>query len=436
MNISVVGLGRVGLPLALVLADGGHNVLGIDRDNALLLKLQSKECPFYEPGLADLLRRHINGRIKLSDRVSDATKAGDTICITVGTHLSASRSPLLENLYQVADELASPDLRGKLIICKVTVPLGTTMSLKAYLEEKSGLACGSDFYLAFSPERIVEGKAIEETRRLPVIVGGVDQRSHRKAVDFYKATGGRVIEVENATAAELVKLIDNSYRCTIFAFANDIALVAERYGLDAGALIHAANDGYPRNNIPFPSCGVSGYCLTKDPLYLEASFADIAKERGFPSLWFSGRKTNDYMPLHTVDLTEEALRERDRTVRMAEVLVCGVTYKENIDDVRASHGIEIAGELERRGARVSVYDPWPPQEIDLGFRRYDEVGEAFAGKDAVIFTVKHRQFVEWKGARLRQLMSYMRTPVLIDGWNIFPEMAKDSRVTYRGIGNK
>ncbi len=436
VHVGVIGLGRVGLPLALVLAKHGYKVFGVDSNTALLQKLRNKETPFAEPGIAELLDCYMNERVEVSDKISHAVKNCDIILVAIGTHISQDNIPILDNIYGLVDELGNENLKGRLIIFKTTLPLGTTVKLKDILEEKANLKCGADFFVAFSPERIVEGKAIEETETLPNIVGGVDERSQQETIEFYKTIGNKVVAVKNSTAAEFVKLIDNSYRSTTFAFANDVALLAEKYGLDAGELIGAANDSYPRNNIPLPSCGVSGYCLTKDPLYLESSFGDITEERGFPSLWFSGRRINDYMPIHTLNLAEEALREHDRELKGAEILVCGVTYKENVDDFRASHGIDIAKKLKQRGAKVYVYDPWLAPEVDLGFKRCDEATEAFRHKDAVIFTVKHHQFIEWRGEQLRQLVSSLKTPIIIDGWNMFPEMAGDRRITYKGIGAK
>jgi nucleotide sugar dehydrogenase len=435
-HVGVIGLGRVGLPIALILAKSGYKVFGVDNNVALLQKLRNKEAPYQEPGIAQLIDRYMNEEIKTSDRIGHAVNNSDVILVAIGTHISQDGVPTLDNIYGLVDELGYENLKGRLIIFNTTLPLGTTIKLKDILEERTNLKCGVDFLVAYSPERMVQGKAIKETETLPHIVGGVDTRSQQEAIEFYQTIGNKVVAVENSTAAEFAKLIDNSYRSTIFAFANDVALLAEKYGLNAGEVIWAANDSYPRNNIPFPSCGVSGYCLTKDPLYLESSFESITVERGFPSLWFSGRRTNDYMPVHTSNLTEEALREQGRELRGAEILVCGITYKENVDDIRASHGIDIAEELKQRGANVSVYDPWLAPEVDLGFNRCNEATEAFRHKDAVIFTVKHQQFMEWKGEQLMRLVSSLKNRVIIDGWNMFPEIAGDKRITYRGIGVK
>jgi len=303
------------------------------------------------------------------------------------------------------------------------------------IEEKTGLECGKDFYLVFSPERVLGDKAIVEMQSVPKIIGGIDKVSAEKAVDVYKTIGGKIIVLENPEAAELIKLVDNAYRQTMFAFANDVALIAERFGLDAYEIIKAANDSYPRNRVPFPSAGVSGYCLTKDPLYLETSFKDVAERRGFQSVWYNARKTNDYMPAHVVELLEKQLTKVGSSLEGANVLVCGITYKENVDDIRSSHGLEIAKMLEEKGVNVFVWDPYVHRPNAMAYKIVDDIEEVIQNIDALIFTVKHDEFMKLnENNEILRILEKMRNQVLVDGWGIFRKLKNKKHVYYACVG--
>ncbi|PIT85794.1 hypothetical protein COU36_01245 [Candidatus Micrarchaeota archaeon CG10_big_fil_rev_8_21_14_0_10_59_7] len=427
MKVCVIGLGRIGMPMAALCAAKGHTVIGVDKGEAALKAVADAEPLFEEEGLADTMRKN-KPRLSATSDIAKAVAASDVVVVTIGTTITEDGKPVLDNAYDVARGIAEAKPRGKTVIFKPTLPLGTTRLLVAEIEKKSGLKCGKDFFAAFSPERIVEGKALEEMEHLPKVIGGMDAESARRAAEFYRTLGGEIVIVEKPEAAELVKLIDNSYRSTMFAFANDVALVCERWGLNAYDVVSAANQGYKRNNVKKPSCGVSGYCLTKDPLYLESGFASAAKERGFPSLWKRGRDINDYMPTHTLGLLKDALAESGRPLKGARVAICGATFKENVDDVRNSHGIRMADELRREGAEVSV---WDPRAERIGFPRKKSAEDAFDGADAVVFTVPHDEF---KPLDVASLAKKMRTPVIVDGWGLFTKLRGSKGYRCVGVG--
>jgi len=302
------------------------------------------------------------------------------------------------------------------------------------MEEKTGMRCGEDFFVAFCPERVLGDKAISEMESLPKVIGGMDKLSSQKAADIYESIGGKLIVVDRPEAAELIKLMDNAYRQTLFALANDFALVAELYGINAYELIKVANDNYPRNNIPLPSAGVSGYCLTKDPLYLEAAFKEIASKRGFPSVWYWARKANDYVPIHVIDLLRRKLTSLGKNLEDANVLVCGISYKENTEDIRHSHGLEIAAKLREEGANVFLWDPHV-HERNLAFQIVEDPKEVLETLDALIFTVKHNEFVQLNyDDVILHMAEKMRTPVIVDGWGIFQKLAGQKDVHYTGVG--
>ena len=414
--VSVVGLGRIGLPIALSTAAKVRYVFGVDVDPVLVQELKRGHIRLNEPGLRELFNS-CRERFEPTSDLQKAMLQSNVLLCCVGTRRFAENRPNLRVLWRIIKDLAQPEIKDKLIVLKTTVPIGTTRELANYIEKTTGMRIDRDFYMAFSPERTVEGKAVEELRKLPVIVGAVGEESLQRALQFYRSTEADVVNVGNAEAAELVKLVDNSYRITKFAFSNDISLIAERIGVDSFKVIEAANYRYPRNDIPYPSCGVSGYCLTKDPHYLEEAFRAIRKDRGFSSIWMNARRSYDYRVKLTVAQIEQFLLKKGTRIGKSRALVCGIAFKSNIDDIRDSHGIEIARELVKKGAQVSIWDPWIKTGLDE-FPMHNSPLAAFKAKDVAIFTVAHKQFFE-VARKIRRLTTHMRIPLIYDGAGIF-----------------
>ena len=434
-NVCVIGLGKIGLPLALLLAKAGHRVIGFDVDPCTLLKIRNNNLN-WSISEKILLEQFLGERLFITEDLRVALSESEVVFIAIGTGICSDGTPELSNLFGLVEKIcANPDeVKGKTFVLKSTLPVGTTRKIATLIEEKTGLRCGADFFLAFCPERVLGDKAISEMASLPKIIGGMDKASSEKSAHICETIGGKLIIVDRPETAELIKLADNAYRQTLFAFANDLALLAEQYRINAYKLIRAANDSYPRNNIPFPSAGVSGYCLTKDPLYLEVAFKEIASKRGFSSLWFWARKTNDYMPIHVIDLLRQKLVMVGKNMRDSNILVCGITYKENTDDIRASHGLEIAARLCKEGANVFLWDPHV-QERDLEFQVVDDPKEVLETLDALVFTVKHDEFVQLNDDDAIILMlSKMRTPIIVDGWGIFQKLVGRKGVHYTCVG--
>lgn len=434
-NVCVVGLGRIGLPLALLLANAGHRVMAVDADPCTLHKISNNSLN-RSKNLKILLDQLLDSRLFITGDLQSALSESEVVFAAIGTGVCSDGTPELSNLFGLVEKLCVDpnEVKGKTFVLKLTLPVGTTRKVAALMEEKTGLRCGSDFFLAFCPERVLGDKALSEMASLPKIIGGMNKASSEKVAHIYETIGGKLIFVDCPETAELIKLTDNAYRQTLFAFANDLALLAERYGISAYELIRAANDSYPRNNIPFPSAGVSGYCLTKDPLYLEAAFKEIASKRGFSSVWYAARKTNDYIPIHVVDLLREKLLSEAKNTKGANILVCGITYKENTDDIRFSHGLEIASQLRKEGENVLVWDPIV-HERDLEFQMIDDPKEVVETLDALVFTVKHDEFVQLNdNDAIISMLHKMRTPIIVDGCGIFQRLAGRKDIHYVGIG--
>jgi len=371
MKAVVIGLGRIGLPLALVAADSGIKVVGVDIKKTLIQMLKEKKEPFYEPMLRELLEKHCQKKFyaKLQEEAVGDIEEADYIIITVGTEfVKYPEKPKIDRIFSIIDNILKIGIRGKTIIIRVTLPIGYTDKIRKKIE-KTGLKEGKDFYLAFVPERIMEGKAIEE-----------------------------------------------AWRNTRFAFANELAFLAEKNGIDVIEAIEAANKGYKRNQIPIPG-PVSGYCLGKDPYILEGAFEEIIEKRGFNSVWYYGRKANDW-------LIDKIVEEVDGKK----------------DDFRYSHGIEIARILVNKGYLVSVCDPFIdknhytklPKDLEERVRKFNSLENAIKDIDTIIFTVPHSEYLNLD---LKNLVKGRKSPLrIIDLWNIFKNKMKDEAIVYVGLG--
>ncbi len=430
MNVTIFGLGRIGLPIALVSADSGYRVFGLDVNKRLVSELKSGIVPFQEPGLDELLKKHVRKNFfpMLPDEGIGKVKESEYILICVGTQFTRyPEKPTLDRLFRIVEDIVAQGIKDKTIIMRVTLPIGTLDKVKRRMEEKSGLKEGYNFWLGFVPERLMEGKAIEEEKNLPKIIGTYSDESFRHISSFFEKVGGELIRVSNPKTAEFIKLIDNSWRNTKFAFANELAYLAERNGIDVMEAIQSANRGYKRNQIPIPG-PVSGYCLGKDPYLLELGFESVEKERGFNSVWYYGRRANDWM-----------LEKVANEVRGKKILIAGLTFKGDIDDFRYSFGIYLAEELVKRGYEVFVHDPFMgknyyttlPDNLDVKICK--DVLSCAREVDTLIFATNHSQYYE---LNIHLLDSSLEKELLIlDLWNIFYK--KDvglKRIEYLGFG--
>jgi len=436
-NVCVVGIGRIGLALALLLAKAGHRVFGVEINPQTLRKLRGvKETGKNFTPENMMLHRFLDKRLFLTEDLHVGISRSEAVFIAIGTGISSDGKPELSTLFNLVEDICSKpgDVSGRLFVLKSTLPVGTTREIVSVMEQRTGMQCGKDFFVAFCPERVLGDKALSEMASLPKIIGGYDKKSSRKAAKIYRTIGGKIIVAQSPEMAELIKLVDNAYRQTRFAFANDLALLAEHFKLNAYELVKMANDSYSRNDIPFPSGGVSGYCLTKDPLYLERGFSDVAIKRGFPSVWFSARKANDYMPVHMIDLLKQALSRVGKGLEGSNILICGIAYKENTEDIRSSHGLEIASRLRGEGAKVFLWDPCV-HEKNLQFPMVNNPEEALTAMDALVLTVKHREFIKMsEDPKIIQMIRNMRTPIVVDGWGVFQKLSGKKGILYMGIG--
>jgi UDP-N-acetyl-D-mannosaminuronic acid dehydrogenase len=434
-SVCILGLGYVGLTLSTVLADIGFQVTGVDRDAPLIEGLKAGRPHFHEKGLERLLAGVARGPHPPSYQMGLHEPCADVYVVTVGTPVTRpSLEPDLDHVLNATKEVAKVLRAGNLVILRSTVPVGTTRDVVLpVLEEVSGLKAGVDFCLAFCPERTVEGKALRELRELPQIIGGLDEISANRARDLFGRSTPTVIDVGSLEAAEMLKILDNSYRDMMFAYSNQLALVCEAVGLDLVPIVRAANQGYNRNNIPVPSPGVGGACLSKDPYIL----ASVCRRVGIdPSLFIKARAVNEYMPLHVVERAYQAIDGLGVGTTDVAVLVLGFAFKgkPETSDMRDSPTLDLVRELHRRKARVLGHDPLVSgAEIEALGVEVTTLEEGFEQAQAVIIMIDHPLYADLDMAALATRAR--RTLVVMDGWNLFhaSDMRRIPNLIYLGM---
>lgn len=429
--VEIYGLGFVGLTLSVALAGRGHFVTGIDTNGPLVEQLLMGQPHVLEPRLPDMMRRALDDN-QLVFRTLPDDKHHRVVIIAVGTPVEDNGSVSLAALRKVC-EMVGPRLkRGDLVMLRSTVPVGTTRgSVQGLLEEGSNLAAGEEFHLAFTPERTVEGQAVQELSSLPQIVGGLTNRCAELASAFWQTLTDSVVRVDSLEAAELVKLINNSYRDLSFAFANGLALLADRFNLDAARIINSANEGYPRNPIPKPSPGVGGYCLSKDPFL----YAAVDREAGHGLLSYHGRTVNQLAGHYPVQIVSRFAERLRRPLSELTVLLVGIAFKgwPETNDLRGSTSVDVGRELVRHGCEVLGYDAVVDDIAiqNLGIKPVALL-EATSRCDALLILNNHpANVLDGMIARLQG-----RNALLFDGWSQLDrhEVEHYEGITYASMG--
>jgi UDP-N-acetyl-D-glucosamine dehydrogenase len=394
-RVAVIGLGYVGLPLAVAFARAGFPVVGVDVDEKKVAALNAGRSYIGDVSDEDLRPHVASGRLRATTDY-DALREADAIFICVPTPYDAQRAPDL-SFVRAAAEGIRPRLRsGQLVVLQSTTYPGTTEEVVQPILEASGLRAGADFYLAFSPERIDPGNKQWSAYNTPKVVGGVDPESTRLACDLLGQMGAPVHPVSSPRAAEMTKLLENIFRSVNIALVNELALLAERMGIDFWEVIEAAKTK-PFGFMPFyPGAGVGGHCIPVDPYYLSWK----AREYDFYTKFIElAAEVNQAMPYHAVDLVAEALSQDGLPLKGARVLVLGVAFKPDVDDPRNSPAERVIELLLARGAEVRYHDPYIPRFTvggDVFYRpncTLDSVpltDEELASADCVVIVTGHR----------------------------------------------
>jgi UDP-N-acetyl-D-glucosamine dehydrogenase len=368
MNVGIIGLGYVGLPLAVAFAEAGHEVVGLDVDPRRVERLQRSESD-----VEDVPSERIRAVVERFTATTEHAKlaACDAILICVPTPLANQREPDLSYIVDAAQSLSGVLKKGQVIVLESTTYPGTTRERLLPILEESGLAAGRDFHLAFSPERIDPGRTDYTIRTTPKVVGGLTEACRDRAVELYSEICDQVVPVSTPEAAELSKLLENIFRSVNIALVNELAMLCDRMGIDVWEVVDAAATK-PFGFMPFePGPGMGGHCLPIDPFYL--SFK--AREYDFPTEFIElAGKINQHQPHFCVDRVVRALNDAGKPARGSQVLLLGVSYKAGVGDMREAPALKIARLLSELGAEVSYHDPHVPEvsELDLRSGSLDE----------------------------------------------------------------
>jgi UDP-N-acetyl-D-mannosaminuronic acid dehydrogenase len=428
-RIAVIGLGHIGLPTAALFAESCFDVIGTDVAGEIVETVLSEKSPVKEPWLDELVKKVVkNGKLKATTDTRLTVRKTDVVMICVPTPLTKDKKPDLAYLKNACEDVAKELSGRKLVVIQSTVPPGTIKNLVVrILEERSGLKCGRDFWLAYCPERITPGRALREFAENARVVGGYDSDSADLATQLFKAVTRGKILVTDCASAEAAKLAENTFRFVNIAFANELALICEQIGVDIEEVVRLANT-HQRVNIHNAGFGVGGPCVPKDPyLLLHSVTGTDFKSRVIES---SG-ELNEFMPRHAVELVVEALRRVSKDVKDSKVAVLGVAYKAEVDDVRNSPAEGIVRELMDLGMEVVVYDPYCKESYVA--KKARNIVDAVEGSDCLLIVTDHKIFRGLELERLRALMNV--NPVIVDGKRVVdPEKAKKIGFSYYGIG--
>ena len=405
LKVAIIGCGYVGLPLALRFAEAGHKVTGFDTDPKKVQMLNAGKS-YIEHIQQNKIQQYVNskhfGATSDFSRLSEA----DAIIICVPTPLNEYREPDLSYVENTAKSIQPNLQKGQLVVLESTTYPGTTEELVLPILEKSGLHCpiaagpehenmAVDFFLAFSPEREDPGNKQYGLAHIPKVVGGVNPPSGRAAQALYGQVVARVVPVSSTRAAEMAKLLENIFRCVNIALVNELKLLCQRMGMDVWEVIDAAATK-PFGFMPFyPGPGLGGHCIPVDPFYLSWK----AREYDFATRFIElAGEVNTAMPYHVVDSIAEALNQHKKSLKGAKLLVLGVAYKKDVDDLRESPTLKIMEILQKRSAEFDYNDPYFPHLHKMRHYDYSHMksvplnGEMLGKYDAVIIATDHSSY--------------------------------------------
>src|SRR5271165_4316318 len=405
LKVAIIGCGYVGLPLALRFAEAGHKVTGFDTDPNKVSMLNAGKS-YIEHIQQTKIQQFVNSKHFGATTDFARIKEADAIIICVPTPLDERREPDLSYVEQTAISIYPHLQRGQLVVLESTTYPGTTEELVLPILEKSGLHCpiaagpenenvACDFFLAFSPEREDPGNKQFGLAQIPKVVGGINPPSGRAAVSLYAQVVARVVPVSSTRAAEMAKLLENIFRCVNIALVNELKMLSLRMNIDIWEVIDAASSK-PFGFMPFyPGPGLGGHCIPVDPFYLSWK----AREYDFSTRFIElAGEVNTSMPYHVVDSLVEALNHHKKSLKGSKILVLGVAYKKDVDDLRESPTLKIMEILQKRGADFDYNDPYFPHLHKMRHYDYSHMKsvalsqENLAKYDAVIIATDHSSY--------------------------------------------
>ncbi|HDZ19690.1 hypothetical protein LCGC14_0015350 [marine sediment metagenome] len=391
--IGVVGLGYVGLPLVREFCRAGLKVLGFDVDAAKVKALKAGRS-YIEHIPSKVVKEMVAGGA--FDATTDFKKLSkpDCILICVPTPLTKMRDPDMSYVEATARSVAAVLRKGQLVVLESTTYPGTTKEVMLPILEQSGLKVGRDFFLAFSPEREDPGRTDYSTKTIPKVVGGYDSKSLAAAVACYEAALDTVVPVSSCEAAEACKILENTYRCVNIALVNELKMLFDRMGIDVWEVIRAAATKPFGFTAFYPGPGLGGHCIPIDPFYLSWKARQYEMSTRFIEL---AGEINVSMPRYVISRLMDALNERSQSLKGSKILVLGLAYKKDVDDVRESPSLELIELLIEKGAKVDYNDPHCPRthkmrEHDLKMTSKPLSAKMLAGYDAVLISTDHTSY--------------------------------------------
>jgi len=392
-SIGIIGLGYVGLPLAIEFCQHGFKVFAIDKSEEKVEQLRQGQSYIGDVSDTDVKECLATGRFHVSTDYALLRKAY-AISICVPTPLRKTKAPDMSYVVDAAENLAKVLRPGQLIILESTVYPGATEELIAPILEKSGLKAGKDFYLAFSPERVDPGNRKYKLTDIPKVIGGINRESTEKAVEVYSQVFKQVVPLNSAREAEMAKLLENTFRAVNIGLINELALVAHKMGINIWNVIEAAKTKPFGFMAFYPGPGLGGHCIPIDPFYLSWKAKAYRADTSFIEL---ADKINSQMPAYVVERVADLLNQQGKALKGSKILLLGVAYKRDVNDIRESPALDIIGLLLQKGAEVSYNDPYVPhlEYLNKKWQSQKLSEELLAAQDCVLIITDHSVY-DWE----------------------------------------
>ncbi len=407
-SIAVIGIGRVGLPLALFLSELGYMVYGVGKNEEKISNLLRGKMPFMEKGATQLLRKNIKKSLNFTTDYSVISECSYVI-LTLGTPVDENMNPILDQINQALTSAMSYLQPNQTLILRSTVSPRTTQFVKSLIEEKANLIAGKNFYIAFCPERIAEGNSLDEMREIPQIIGGVDKKSAKKAEEIFKKMGVQTLLTDD-TSAELAKLFTNMYRYINFAIANEFMLLAQNYHRDIYEIVNLVNYKYKRGGLTVPGL-TGGPCLFKDGFFL---ISDIPYIDLITTSW----KINESIPLLLVKLIRERMKLDGK-----KAVILGLSFKSEIDDIRESLSFKVRKALLRERAKLTLHDPYVKSYANQEI--IQDPYEALKDADLIFIATNHKDYRKLNINKIKRLVK--KNCLVCDIWNVLGK----NKIIYR-----
>ncbi len=435
VSVCVVGIGRIGLPTALMFARSGFKTVGVDIDKDLVARLSSGNFSLKdEPGLEDVFRQVVDdGLFRVTTSLEDGISCSDIVVLSLPTPVAGDNIPDYSALRTVSRQLSDLIRVGSVIVVESTIEPGFLENEFLGLVEggKAEAMAGVNVGVGVCPEAANPGEILRDFARLPRLVGATDGKTAKKIAEVYRhAFPVDFRMVPDCKTANAAKLVANVFRDVNIAFVNELALLFDRLGIDTKEVLEAANSKY-NFQIHYPGAGVGGPCLPANSYQLLNS----ARATGgrLPRIIETGRQVNEQMPAYVVDLLKDALREAGKEIESSMVLVLGVSYKPDVMDMRVSPAESVILEARRAGAMIKIYDPYFKGVMAYGIRTESSLNEAISGTDAAVIVTAHAEFQDIDLGHFAK----MRTPVLVDARGIVDiHLAEEAGLVFRGLGRR